>query len=85
MQKSNLSSLAFVGLSLSMLISSPAAAGNYGYFNTYNSKVTKGETEVMLMNDLTQPSAARREAGQGTYFSHMLELEYGITSTSRRS
>lgn len=77
---STLSRVISATLIISTLIAGPASAGNYGYFNTYNSKVSRGEMEVMLMNDVTQPSATRREEGQGTYFSHMLELEYGITS-----
>ncbi len=58
----------------------PALAGNYGYNVTYNSKVERGEMEVMFMNDITQPSAVRRDEGQGTYLSHMVELEYGFSS-----
>jgi len=57
-----------------------ARAGNNGYFVTYNSDVERGEVEVMLMNDITSPSPVRRADGQGDYLSHMLELEYGVTS-----
>lgn len=57
-----------------------AHAGNYGYNVTYNSKIERGEMELMLMNDITQPSSARREEGFGTYLSHMVELEYGLTN-----
>ena len=32
------------------------------------------------MNDITEPSTTRREEGAGLYLSHMLELEYGVTS-----
>lgn len=56
-----------------------AHAGNYGYNVTYNSKVEKGELELMFMNDITQPSAAGLEEGSGTYLSHMVELEYGLS------
>ena len=53
---------------------------NGGYFVTYNSEVEKGELELMLMNDFTSPSAARGEReGFGQYWSHMLELEYGVS------
>ncbi len=55
-------------------------AGNNGYFTTYNSEVERGELELMFMNDLTAPSKFRRqEEGFGDYFSHMVELEYGLT------
>lgn len=57
----------------------PVEAGNNGYFVTYNSKVEKGELELMLMTDLTAPSHFRRDEGFGDYLSHMVELEYGIT------
>ena len=57
---------------------SPVLAGNNGWNVTYNSKVEKGEMELMLMNDVTIPSTVRREEGFGTYLSHMVELEYGI-------
>ena len=56
-----------------------AFAGNNGWFTTYDSRVEKGEIELMLMNDFTVPSPLRREDGQRDYFSHMLELEYGVT------
>ncbi len=59
----------------------PADGGaNGGYFTTYNSNVEAGEMELMLMNDFTAPSSVRRAEGQGDYLSHMLELEYGVTS-----
>jgi hypothetical protein len=58
----------------------PALSGNGGYMVTYNSKVKRGEVELMLMNDLTAPNKFRREEGLGDYLSHMVELEYGITS-----
>lgn len=55
-------------------------AGNNGYFTTYNSQVEKGEIELMIMNDFTSPSKFRREQeGFGQYWSHMLELEYGVS------
>lgn len=68
------------GLGFCLFLAAPARAGNDGYFTTYNSKVEGGEVELMLMNDFTQPSRFRREKGQGDYFSHMLELEYGVTN-----
>ncbi|HLG18847.1 MAG TPA: heavy metal-binding domain-containing protein [Bdellovibrionota bacterium] len=61
-------------------LAAPARAGNYGYFVTYNSEVEAGELELMFMNDLTQPSRFRREEGFGDYLSHMVELEYEVTS-----
>ena len=55
-------------------------AGNNGYFTTYSSAIEKGEIELMFMNDLTSPSQFKHEEdGRGDYFSHMIELEYGIT------
>ena len=57
-----------------------AWAGNNGYFVTYNSDIEAGEIEIMFMNDLTAPSKSKREEdGFGNYFSHMVELEYGIS------
>jgi len=66
-------------VALCWLVAFPAAAGNNGFFVTYNSRVEKGELELMVMNDYTQPSTARRAEGQGDYFSQMIELEYGVT------
>ena len=58
-----------------------ARAGNDLYFVTYNHYVEKGELELMLMNDFTSPSKFRREdEGQHSYFSQMVELEYGVTT-----
>ena len=57
-----------------------AQAGNDLYFVTYNHHVDKGELELMLMNDYTDPSQFRREDdGVHSYFSQMVELEYGVT------
>ncbi|MBI3008399.1 MAG: hypothetical protein HYY56_02620 [Candidatus Omnitrophica bacterium] len=56
-----------------------AFCGTDGYFTTYNHHIEKGEFEIMLMNDFTSPSEPKEEEGQGDYFSHMLELEYGVT------
>jgi len=57
-----------------------AWAGNNGWFTTYNSDIERGEIELMFMNDLTSPSKFKQEEdGRGDYFSHMIELEYGIT------
>lgn len=57
-----------------------ARAGNDIYFVTYNHYIDKGELELMLMNDFTDPSKFRREDdGQHSYFSQMIELEYGVT------
>jgi len=67
-------------LMVAFLWTAPAQAGNGGFFTTYNSKVDRGEFELMLMNDFTRPSRVRREDdGFGNYFSHMLELEVGVT------
>lgn len=57
-----------------------ARAGNSGYFVTYDSQIDEGEFELMIMSDLTAPSALRREEGIGDYASQMFELEYGVTS-----
>ena len=62
-----------------LCLTGSAQAGSNGFFVTYNSEVEKGELELMLMNDITAPSHFRREEGFGTYLSHMIELEYGIT------
>lgn len=57
-----------------------AWAGNDLYFVTYNHYIEKGEVELMLMNDFTDPSKFRREDdGQRSYFSQMIEVEYGVT------
>lgn len=57
-----------------------AWAGNDLYFVTYNHYIEKGELEVMFMNDFTDPSKFKREDdGQRSYFSQMIELEYGLT------
>lgn len=64
----------------SLGLTGPAEAGSNGFFVTYNSEIEKGELELMLMNDITAPSHFRRDEGLGTYMSHMIELEYGITS-----
>ncbi|MBI1953534.1 MAG: hypothetical protein HYS41_05355 [Candidatus Omnitrophica bacterium] len=68
---------ACVGLSLA--VCRPAQAGNDIYFVTYNHHIEKGETELMVMTDYTEP-AERSEADKlGGYLSNMVELEYGIT------
>lgn len=55
-------------------------AGNNGWFTSYNSEVERGEVELMFMNDFTSPSKFRKkDDGLGQYFSHMIELEYGLT------
>lgn len=56
-----------------------AWAGNDLYFVTYNHHIEKGEVEVMLMNDFTVPSKFKRDEGQRSYFSQMIEVEYGVT------
>jgi len=57
-----------------------AHAGSDGLFTTYGSEVDRGEVEVMLMNDFTRPSSIRRQRdGFGSYLSHMLEVEYGVS------
>ncbi|MDO8683338.1 MAG: heavy metal-binding domain-containing protein [Armatimonadota bacterium] len=55
----------------------PALAGNDIYFVTYNHHIEKGEMELMIMTDLTEP--AERTGEVGSYLSSMLELEYGVT------
>lgn len=72
-----LSTLAALGL----LLGAPdTKAGNDVYFVTYNHHIDKGEVELMVMNDYTNPAVFRREDdGQRSYFSQMLELEYGVT------
>lgn len=62
------------------LAAGPAVAGNGGFSVAYNSKIEKGELELMLMTDITAPSKWAREDGQGTYLSQMLELEYAPLS-----
>ena len=66
---------------LGLLIGAPEAkAGNDVYFVTYNHHIDKGEVELMVMNDYTNPAVFRREDdGQRSYFSQMIELEYGVT------
>jgi len=65
---------------MSVCRTNAAWAGNYGYFTTYNSKIERGEIELMFMNDLTSPSKIRQdEDGRGDYLSHMIELEYGVS------
>ncbi|MBI2871008.1 MAG: hypothetical protein HYY14_04780 [Candidatus Omnitrophica bacterium] len=54
-------------------------AGNDVYFVTYNHHIEKGETELMIMNDFTEPAVRSGENKLGGYFSNMLELEYGVT------
>ncbi|MBI2927407.1 MAG: hypothetical protein HYY24_17055 [Verrucomicrobia bacterium] len=55
-------------------------AGNDLYFVTYNHHIAKGELEVMVMNDFTDPSKFKRQDdGQRSYFSQMIEVEYGLT------
>jgi hypothetical protein len=55
-----------------------AFGGSDGYFTTYNHHIEKGELEFMLMNDYTSPSKHKQDEGEGNYFSHMAEIEYGI-------
>lgn len=54
-----------------------AWAGNDIYSVTYNHHIEKGETELMVMLDLTEP--VERTGDTGFYMSQMLELEYGVT------
>lgn len=63
-----------------ILLSSRVFAGTLGYFTTYSHHIEKGEVELMMMNDYTAPSKFKKEDGQGEYFSHMIELEYGVSS-----
>ncbi|MBI3910375.1 MAG: hypothetical protein HY320_05510 [Armatimonadetes bacterium] len=66
---------AFVGLAA--VSTPPAQAGNDIYFVTYNHHIKKGETELMIMTDLTAPAERTRKVGN--YLSNMLELEYGVS------
>lgn len=67
-------------LGATILAASGARAGNDIYFVTYNHHIAEGELELMIMNDFTAPSKFKREDdGQHSYFSNMLELEYGVT------
>lgn len=72
-----------LGLTVALAIASgtgTAWAGNDIYFVTYNHYIDKGDLELMLMNDFTDPSQFRREdEGLHSYFSQMVELEYGVT------
>ncbi len=74
---------AFAALASSAFFVSPAAlrAGNDVYTVTYNHHIDQGEVELMVMNDYTNPAVARQEDdGQRSYFSQMIELEYGVTA-----
>ncbi|MBI5395519.1 MAG: hypothetical protein HZA91_09515 [Verrucomicrobia bacterium] len=74
LKTSNLLALALAALAPN------AGAGNDAYFVTYNHHIEKGEWEVMVMNDFTWPSKFKRQDdGLHSYFSNMIELEYGIT------
>jgi hypothetical protein len=70
-------SVAWVGLILGLC--SPVHAGNDIYFVTYNHHVEKGETELMVMTDYTEPAERSKDKKLGGYLSHMVELEYGLT------
>jgi len=65
------------GLAALLLLTSSAWAGNDIYFVTYNHHIEKGETELMIMTDFTEP--AERTGAVGFYQSNMIELEYGVT------
>lgn len=79
MKTLHLFSKAILGLAL-VAGTVTAWAGNDLFFVTYNHYIAKGELELMLMNDFTSPSRFRREDdGQRSYFSQMIELEYGMT------
>ena len=56
-----------------------AKAGNDIYFVTYNHHIDKGEAELMVMTDYTEPTERSEEAKLGGYLSQMVELEYGLT------
>lgn len=67
-------------LGAASLVAGGARAGNDIYFVTYNHHIARGELELMIMNDFTAPSKFKREDdGQHSYFSNMIELEYGVT------
>ena len=59
------------------LLSGAAWAENDIYFVAYNHHIKKGEVELMIMTDFTEP--AERTEDTGFYMSNMLELEYGVT------
>lgn len=54
-------------------------AGNDLYFVTYNHHIEKGETELMVMTDFTEPAERSADEKLGGYLSNMVELEYGLT------
>ncbi|MBI3991500.1 MAG: hypothetical protein HY350_05050, partial [Candidatus Omnitrophica bacterium] len=70
---------AVMSLVLGISVIQFAFGGNDGYFVTYNHHIEKGEFEIMFMTDYTSPSQPKEDEGQGDYFSHMVELEYGVT------
>ena len=53
-----------------VVISGAAYAGNDIYFVTYNHYIHKGEVELMIMTDFTEP--AERSEDVGFYMSNML-------------
>ncbi|MBI2437238.1 MAG: hypothetical protein HYV36_00280 [Lentisphaerae bacterium] len=62
------------------LLGAQATWAHEGYMTTYNHHIMPGEFEIMVMNDFTTPSDPKREDdGHGDYFSHMLEVEYGLS------
>ena len=63
-----------------LAVAARMARADDGHIVAYTSQIEKGEWEIMLMNDLTFPSLARRNEGQNTYFSQMLEVEYYPTN-----
>ncbi|MBI5367125.1 MAG: hypothetical protein HZA54_08820 [Planctomycetes bacterium] len=71
--------LLWLGLFWFVLGAPLASAGNHGFFTSYTHHLARGEIELMFMNDFTSPSSFKRAEGQGKYFSHMIELEYGVT------
>lgn len=68
-----------VGVGVLLALCQTVEAGNDLYFVTYNHHVEKGETELMVMNDFTEPTERSEDEKLGGYLSHMVELEYGIT------
>lgn len=69
----------WVGVGALLTFCQTVEAGNDIYFVTYNHHVDKGETELMVMNDFTEPAERSSDEKLGGYVSHMVELEHGIT------
>jgi hypothetical protein len=66
-------------IGVSLALCQTVEAGNDIYFVTYNHHIEKGETELMVMTDFTEPAEHLDDKKLGGYISNMVELEYGIT------